>query len=191
MITRSWAHHFASRADVIGHSIDLDGRGWSSESRVLASERQTRVAVDGEGDEMMIPVLVLTAVATLSAQSPDEDAIRARLSAYAKATETATAADRVKFYAADVDMWMSTTNKLTVGRTAVEKELAAMPRPPQLTFALDVERITLLNPDTALVDAGYRASIGDEKIAGHVFYVLVRREGQWVIRSVRATQTRP
>ena len=135
--------------------------------------------------------LVTLAAPAAFAQPADEEAVRARVLAYAKATEAGDVAERVKFYADDVDLWLSTSNKLIVGKTAIGKELAAIQLPADMKFALDVARIAFVAPDVALVDAGYRVTVADQKIAGHVFYVVVKRQGQWLIRSVPATQTSP
>ncbi|HJU42351.1 MAG TPA: hypothetical protein VJ691_06030 [Vicinamibacterales bacterium] len=134
-------------------------------------------------------VLVLISATAAAAQSAEEQAIRARLRAYAQASEQGWAA-RSKFYTDDADFWASTSKALAVGKAAMEKELN-QPTPPGLTFALDVSRVTLLSPEIATADAGYRVTIGDTKIGGHVFYVLVKRQGDWFIRSIRVAQITP
>ena len=132
-------------------------------------------------------VFVLTA--TVTAQSVEEKAIRARLTAYAQASEKGWT-ERARFYADDVDLWMSTTGTLAEGKAAMEKQLN-QPLPPGLTFTLDVDRISVLSPEIATVDARYRVTVAAQKIAGYVFYVLVKRQGEWWIRSVRVMQTTP
>jgi len=72
----------------------------------------------------------------------------------------------------------------------MEKQLN-QPLPPGLTFTLDVDRVSVLSPEIATVDARYRVTVADQKIAGYVFYVLVKRQGEWWIRSVRVMQTTP
>ena len=138
---------------------------------------------------MLALVLVVVSTVTSAAQPSEEQVIRDRLRAYAQASEQGWAA-RSKFYTDDADFWTSTTKQLAVGKAAMEKELN-QPTPPGLTFALDVTRVTVLSPEIATVDAGYRVGIGDQKIGGHVFYVLVKRKGEWFIRSIRVVQLTP
>lgn len=144
---------------------------------------------------MSVGVCVLVAamtgaVASAQAAQSDEAAIRARIRAYAQATEKGVWAERAKFYTDDADVWVSTTKRLLVGKAALESELNR-PSPPGMTFAIDVERVTIHSAEFAAVDAGYRAAVGDQKIAGYVFYVMVKRQGEWFVRSVRAVQIAP
>jgi uncharacterized protein (TIGR02246 family) len=133
--------------------------------------------------------VVFVFTVTVTAQSADEKAIRARLSAYAQASEKGWT-ERARFYSDDADLWMSTTGTLAEGKPAMEKQLN-QPLPPGLTFTLDVDRVSVLSPEIATVDARYRVTVADQKIAGYVFYVLVKRQGEWWIRSVRVMQTTP
>ena len=134
-------------------------------------------------------VLVLISTTVAAAQSAEEQSIRARLRAYAQASEKGWA-ERSKFYTDDADFWASTSKQLAVGKAAMEKELN-QPTPPGLTFALDISHVTLLTPEIATADAAYRVTIGDQKIAGYVFYVLVKRQADWYIRSIRVAQITP
>jgi ketosteroid isomerase-like protein len=58
----------------------------------------------------------LLAGASVSTQSDDTDAIRARLAAYAQAREQGDGAAQAAFYTEDADTWLSLTRKLSRGR---------------------------------------------------------------------------
>ena len=119
-----------------------------------------------------------------SAQSPpaaEEASIRTQLSAYAQVRQGGDGHAQAAFYTDDADAWFSGTREMAKGQAEIARDLnvSSGSRP----FRLDVEAIGFLGPDVALVDARY-FSVSAEP-SGHVFYVMVKRDGVWKIRAAR------
>ena len=131
--------------------------------------------------------------ATLAAQaqsvnSRDETAIKAQLAAYSEASQRGDGRARATFYTEDAEIWLSTTRKMLRGRAAIEKELDR-PADPNRRFRLEVENISFFNPEVAVIDAQYYGSAVEPM--GHAFYVMVKRDGKWLIRETRTARFVP
>ena len=134
---------------------------------------------------------VIAATFTVPAQSVssrDETAIKAQLSAYSEARQQGDGRAQVSFYTEDAEIWLSTTRRMSRGRAAIEKELG-LPSDPNRRFRLEVENVSFLNPEVAFIDAQYYNSSVEP--VGHAFYVMVKREGKWLIRETRTARFVP
>jgi ketosteroid isomerase-like protein len=123
-----------------------------------------------------------------SAGSRDEASIKAQLTAYAEASQQGDGHARALFYTEDAEVWLSTTRTLSRGRAAIAKELDR-PRDPNRRFRLEIENISILSADVALVDAQYYDSSPEP--SGHAFYVMVKQDAKWLIRATRTTRFVP
>jgi uncharacterized protein (TIGR02246 family) len=134
---------------------------------------------------------VLTTTLSAHAQSvgsQDETAIKAQLVAYSEARQRGDGRTQASFYTEDAEIWLATTRKMSRGRAAIEKELN-LPSDPNRRFRLEVENISFLNPEVAFIDAQYYNSSVEP--IGHAFYVMVKREGKWLIRETRTARFVP
>jgi hypothetical protein len=120
--------------------------------------------------------------------SADEAAIKAQLSGYAAARTQGDGHTQALFYAEDADEWGSAAREMTKGRAALEKTLNLPPDPKRL-MRLEPLNISFLGKDVALVDATYGGTTGDP--IGHALYVMVKRDGKWLIRSARINRFPP
>ena len=123
-----------------------------------------------------------------SAGSRDEASIKAQLTAYAEASQRGDGHARALFYTEDAEVWLSTTRTLSRGRAAIGKELDRPPDPNR-RFRLEIENISFLSADVALVDAQYYDSSPEP--TGHAFYVMVKRDAKWLIRATRTARFVP
>lgn len=123
-----------------------------------------------------------------SAGSRDEASIKAQLAAYAEASERGDGHARALFYTEDAEVWLSTTRTLTRGRAAIEKELERPPDPSR-RFRLEIENISFLSADVALVDAQFYSASPEP--TGHAFYVMVKQDDKWLIRATRTARFVP
>ena len=123
-----------------------------------------------------------------SADSLEEASIKAQLTAYAEASQRGDGHARALFYTEDAEVWLSTTRTLSQGRAAIGKELDRPPDPNR-RFRLEIENISFLSADVALVDAHYYGSSPEP--TGHAFYVMVKQDTKWLIRAVRTARFVP
>jgi uncharacterized protein (TIGR02246 family) len=123
-----------------------------------------------------------------STDSRDEGLIKAQLTAYAEASQRGDGHARALFYTEDAEVWLSTTRTVSRGRAAIGKELDR-PADPNRRFHLDIENISFLSADVALVDAQYYGSSPEP--TGHAFYVMVKRDAKWLIRATRTARFVP
>ena len=137
---------------------------------------------------MLLAAGLLTAVAML-AETPrpaDEAAIKAQLYGYAAARTVGEGHAQALFYTEDGDEWGSAAREMTKGRAAIEKTLNQAPNPNRV-FKVEPINYSFLGDDVALVDATY----GGVEPAGHALYVMVKRDGKWLIRSARIMRFPP
>jgi uncharacterized protein (TIGR02246 family) len=138
---------------------------------------------------LLIPAVLMTAVATLAEtpRSADEAAIKAQLYGYAAARTQGEGHAQALFYTEDGDEWGSAAREMTKkGREAIEKTLNQAPNPNRV-FRVEPINYSFLGDDVALVDATY----GGADPAGHALYVMVKRDGKWLIRSARIMRYPP
>jgi uncharacterized protein (TIGR02246 family) len=106
------------------------------------------------------------------------------MAGYADARRTGDGHAQSLFFTEDADEW-GLARQIRKGRTQLEQGLS-VPLVQASQFNLDVTDVAFLRPDIALVDALY---YGPElNPVGHAFYVLVKQNGQWLIRSSRITR---
>jgi uncharacterized protein (TIGR02246 family) len=115
-------------------------------------------------------------------QSGDESAIRSVIAAYADARQRGDGAAQAKFYADDADEWRSSARNMVVGRADIARDLTLAPSVAR-KFALHVESVKLITPVVAVVETVFSGS--DPRPKGHASYVMVKRDGTWLIRSGR------
>jgi hypothetical protein len=135
--------------------------------------------------------LALASVAGLYAaetRAVDETAIQSQLSAYAAARQIGDGHAQALFYTEDADEWGSAAREMTEGRAALEKTLTSPPNPNR-KFRIEAFHYTFLGKDVALVDASYFGAAPEP--AGHGMYVMVKRDGKWLIRSARIMRYPP
>jgi hypothetical protein len=121
-----------------------------------------------------------------SSHVKDEAAIRAQIAGYAAARQTGDGHAQALFYTEDADEWGSAAREMTEGRAALEKSLA-LPPDPNRTVKFQPIHFTFLHDDVALVDSLY----GSPQPIGHAMYVMVKRNGKWLIRSARIVRFPP
>jgi len=133
---------------------------------------------------------ITSPVGAQTSQAVDETAIKKQLAAYAEARSGGNGREQALFYTEDADEWGG-KRQMSKGRADLERDLALTPIPGN-TFRLEVSSLSFLSVDVALVDTLYyygpRAAPGDP--IGHVFYLMVRRNATWLIRSARVTAWR-
>jgi ketosteroid isomerase-like protein len=120
-----------------------------------------------------------------SAGSRDEASIKSQLTAYAEASQRGDGHARALFYTEDAEVWLSTTRTLSRGRAAIGKELDRPPDPSR-RFRLEIENISFLSAEVALVDAQYYGSSLEPTV--HAFYVMVKQDAKWLIRAARTAR---
>ena len=121
-----------------------------------------------------------------TSRSADEAAIKAQLYGYAAARTQGGGHAQALFYTEDGDEWGSGAREMTKGRAAIEKTLNQAPNPNRV-FKVEPINYSFLGDDVALVDATY----GGVEPAGHALYVMVKRDGKWLIRSARIMRFPP
>jgi uncharacterized protein (TIGR02246 family) len=121
-----------------------------------------------------------------TSRSADEAAIKAQLYGYAAARTVGEGHAQALFYTEDGDEWGSAAREMTKGRAAIEKTLTSPPNPNRV-FKVEPINYSFLGDDVALVDATY----GGVEPAGHALYVMVKRDGKWLIRSARIMRFPP
>ncbi len=120
-----------------------------------------------------------------TARPADAAAIRSQLAGYFKAREAGDGHAQAMFYTEDADEWGSGAREMTEGRAALEKTLS-LPPDPNRHLTLEPVHFTFLGKDVALVDAVYGST--SNPAAGHALYVMVKRDGKWLIRATRTTR---
>ena len=138
---------------------------------------------------LLITILSVGSIARAQANnSGDERAIRSQLALYAAASERGEGKSRAAFYAEDAEVWLSRTGQLTRGRKEIARELDR-PADPNRRFRLEIENISFFKPDVAFVDAKFYGASSEPD--GHAFYVMVERDGAWLIRITRTARFVP
>jgi len=121
----------------------------------------------------------------------DETLIKRQLADYAEARSGGNGHAQASFYTEDADEWGGRP-QMSKGRAVLERDLALTPIPGN-RFKLEVLTLSFLTSDIALVDALYYygpANAPGEPI-GHAFYLMVRLNARWLIRSARITAWLP
>ena len=135
---------------------------------------------------ILLALFVLGSLSHVSAQplgAEDDAAIRRQLAGYAEARTQGSGEKQASFYAEDGDEWELFASDKTNGRSAIGK-LLELPPDPGRRFRLEVLHVTPLGRDAALVDAHwYRETSPRPK--GRVHYVMVKKQGTWLIQSAR------
>jgi hypothetical protein len=121
-----------------------------------------------------------------TSRAADEAAIKAQLYAYAAARTQGEGHTQALFYTEDGDEWGSAAREMTKGRAAIEKTLNSPPNPNRV-FKVEPINYSFLSDEIALVDATY----GGAEPTGHALYIMVKREGKWLIRSARIMRFPP
>jgi uncharacterized protein (TIGR02246 family) len=135
--------------------------------------------------------MLLLAGGVVSAQggaSADESAIRQRLAAYAAARTARDAHAEALCYAEDGD-FRSSAGPFVTGRAKIEQQLTVAN--PNYRFELDVLGLRFLDPQVAVVEADVRAGVATPlaKLVGT--YVMVKRNGEWLIGAARIARAMP
>ncbi len=133
--------------------------------------------------------LALTSAVWMLAETPrpaEEAAIKVQLYGYAAARTQGEGHAQALFYTEDGDEWGSGAREMTKGRAAIEKTLNSTPDAKRV-FRVEPINYSFLGDDVALVDATY----GGVEPAGHALYVMVKRDGKWLIRSARIMRFPP
>lgn len=107
-----------------------------------------------------------------------------------------------KLFTDDVDYvnrgggWWKTNKENVEGHKLIHNVLVKQKQ--RMTYKSDVEKITLLKPDIAIVHAtwewpGYTLPSGEEAedFKGMITMVMVKQNGMWLIRALQNTVTSP
>lgn len=125
-------------------------------------------------------------VQTQTPRAADERSIKEQLAEYAKARTQGDGRTQALFYTEDADEW-GRLPQMSKGRAELARDLNRVPA-PGTRFKLEVASLNFLATDIALVDALYFGGTPDSvDPIGHAFYLMVRRDGRWLIRSARIT----
>jgi len=135
-----------------------------------------------------IAAMLLTGVAASAQTAADETAITKQLAAYADARTKRDAHAESLCYAEDGD-FRSSAGPFVTGRAQIEKQLTV--NNPNYKFELDVVSLRFLDPQVAIVEADVRAGVGENlgKLVGS--YVMVKRNGEWLIGAARIARAMP
>jgi uncharacterized protein (TIGR02246 family) len=128
------------------------------------------------------------AMAGQAGTAADETTIRQRLTLYAAARTARDAHTEALCYAEDGD-FRSSAGPFVRGRAEIEKQLTVAN--PNYRFELDVVTLRFLDPQVAVVEADVRAGVGENlgKLVGT--YVMVKRNGEWLIGAARIARAMP
>lgn len=135
----------------------------------------------------MVSLALVLALAWTRAQTSsvtDEAAVRKHLSGYADARRTGDGHAQSLFFTDDGDEW-GLARQMRKGRAQLEQGLNLAQEQAQ-QFKLEVTNVRFLRVDIALVDALYYGAASEP--AGHAFYLLVKQDRGWLIRSSRITR---
>jgi ketosteroid isomerase-like protein len=114
-----------------------------------------------------------------TSNATDEAAVRKQLSGYADARRTGDGHAQSRFFTDDADEW-GLARQARKGRAQLAQGLN-LPREQAQQFRLEVTNVSFLRLDIALVGPATDP-------AGHAFYLLVKENGQWLIRASRITR---
>jgi ketosteroid isomerase-like protein len=118
----------------------------------------------------------------------EEVLIKAQLTAYAAARQRGDGREQSLFYTEDAETWLSLTRRLSRGRAEIAKELN-VPADPNRRLRFEFENVSFLSPTVAFVDLQYYGLSPEP--SGHAFYVMVKRDGRWLIREGRIMRFAP
>jgi uncharacterized protein (TIGR02246 family) len=139
----------------------------------------------------LVCAVVLSAQVAMAGQAgtaSDETMIRMRLTLYAAARTARDAHTEALCYTEDGD-FRSSAGPFVSGRAAVEKQLTVAN--PNYRFELDVLTIRFLDPQVAVVETDLRTGVTMPlaKLVGT--YVMVKRNGEWLIGAARIARAMP
>jgi len=139
----------------------------------------------------IVVCMLLCASGVMSAQGgapADESAIRQRLAAYAAARTARDAHAEALCYTEDGD-FRSSAGPFVTGRAKIEQQLTVAN--PNYRFELDAVSLRFLDPEVAVVEADVRAGVSAPlaKLVGT--YVMVKRNGEWLISAARIARVMP
>jgi uncharacterized protein (TIGR02246 family) len=123
----------------------------------------------------------------------DEESLRRNGAAYAKAFSTGDAKGLAAFWTEDGD-FVDTTGRLVRGRAAIEKDLAALfAQSGGLTLVITPESFQFLSPDVVIETGLARVTkVADGSASASRYTVVhVKRDGRWLLSSVRETPYEP
>lgn len=150
------------------------------------SNRYLSAALHSVGWIVSFGTIFAAVAAEAESSSKDEAGIRSQIEGYAAARQKGDGPAQAQFYTEDADEWPSFALEMVRGREAIAKPLAGSPNPstPPRVVKNEPIQINSLKPDIALVDTLYGSGPGGNPV-GHAFYVMVKTDGRWLIRSAR------
>jgi uncharacterized protein (TIGR02246 family) len=136
-------------------------------------------------------VLLLSSISISAQGSPaaaDEGAIRQRLAAYAAARAKGDPRAEALCYAEDGD-FRSSAGPFVTGRAMIEKQLTVAN--PNYRFEMEIVSVRSLDPQVAIVETTLQTGVTTPlaKLVGT--YVLVKRNGEWLIGAARIARAMP
>ena len=140
---------------------------------------------------LFLLALVLSPGPPASAQAgmtADTSAIHERLAAYAAARARRDAHAEALCYAPDGD-FRSSAGPFVTGREGIEKQLTVAN--PNYRFELDVVSLRFLDPQVAVVEADLRTGVSTPLARLVGTYVMVKRDGEWLIGAARIARAMP
>ena len=118
----------------------------------------------------------------IAQNAQDENAVRARLAAYADARNKRDAHAESLCYTEDGD-FRSSQGPFVSGRAAIEKQLTV--NDPSYHFDLEITKLRFLNPATAIVDAEVKTGTSRGEATLVADYVVVKQGSDWLISAGR------
>jgi uncharacterized protein (TIGR02246 family) len=140
---------------------------------------------------LILTALLLSVSAVVHAQSgtpADESAIRHRLALYADARARRDAHAEALCYTEDGD-FRSSAGPFVAGRARIESQLTVAD--PRYRFELEVVSLRFLDPQVAIAETSLRTGVTTplSKLVGT--YVMVKRNGEWLIGAARIARAMP
>ena len=117
----------------------------------------------------------------------DDAMIRQRLAAYSEARNRRDAHAEAQCYTEDGDF--RSANATSRGRAEIEKTLAVSDA--TYRFSLEIESVRFLDPQVALAEAKVVAGPPEHKLDMVGTYVMVKRNGAWLIGAARIARSEP
>jgi uncharacterized protein (TIGR02246 family) len=145
----------------------------------------------------MKPIRTLVALAILvstlsvhaqEAKSPDENAIRQRLATYADARSKRDAKAEALCYAEDGD-FRSSAGPFVTGREAIERQLTV--NNPNYRFELEIVSLRFVTPDVAIAETKLQTGVLPILSPLVGTYMMVKRNGEWLIEAARIARAMP
>jgi uncharacterized protein (TIGR02246 family) len=144
-----------------------------------------------------LSVLLFTIVATLSVRgalaqdhADDERAIRQNIERYLEAYQRRDAQSLAEFWGPNAEYVSPTSGQRVIGRAAIQAEFEAVfAEPGDAELQVSLSSIRFLTPDVALEEGVARVTRpGEAARRASYTAVHVKRDGKWLLESVRETQ---